>query len=89
MVLTISQRYLKHEVAAALDEGDAPGRFTSLSWHPEKPLNFLLTTPGLFELLRFDSHLTNAKQDVFSNECIHGIHSFLGLDPRTILVQLV
>jgi hypothetical protein len=43
------QRYLKHEVAAASDESEAIGRFTSLSWHPEKPLYLLLTTPRQFE----------------------------------------
>lgn len=36
--------YLKHEIAAPLSPSGQPGRFTSVSWHPEVPLYLLLTT---------------------------------------------
>jgi hypothetical protein len=39
-----SQRYLKHEIAATPDTGNEPGRFTSMSWHPERALHLILTT---------------------------------------------
>jgi hypothetical protein len=34
-------RYLKQEIAAPSSEG---GRYTSVTWHPENPLQILLTT---------------------------------------------
>src|ERR1700752_1471277 len=34
-------RYLKQEIPAPSSES---GRFTSVTWHPEKPLQILLTT---------------------------------------------
>jgi hypothetical protein len=34
-------RYLKQEITAPSSEG---GRYTSVTWHPENPLQILLTT---------------------------------------------
>lgn len=36
--------YLKHEILAPT-EGGKPGRFTSMSWHPEDSSRIILTTP--------------------------------------------
>lgn len=44
-------RYLKQEIAAPSSEG---GRFTSVTWHPEKPRQILLTTKSWSSLTFFE-----------------------------------
>lgn len=41
-------RYLKHEISAPSTSASTPGRFTSLTWHPELALHLTLTTESWY-----------------------------------------
>jgi len=66
-------------MAAPAENEEEPGRFTSLSWHPERPLHLLLTTSSWFhfpESANTNIHL-DGTQNTSSSGYIHGTHLFL------------